>query len=574
MRKLICLSILFITLSFLLPGCRKETKRLAPFGWEAIGEPMDSLVLELQWFLCRNRMDYTGPDDSVARRLEVLREAAAHPKAHPEAKARVKFFEAIHKSRKFKSDTLYAAAFNEAKTLSDSLHYPFLTRRVNLLIWLKPPITYDKRLYENLDKATRYISESCDTFVLAQTLLCKAHFYAVIRDLDMATSTAMKADSLYMHLGLTGYSYECKSLIIGFALRSEDFSKADTLARWMEMHDNQAIFSLRALFYLNRYSQLSHDESDLMLARKLSVRDTLTPYGRLAAAPVFLVSAMNSAEHGNFATAAVYDSIGMHFLGKTDPSVYLDFSPVFRQRAKYLEIIGERDSAYNWLSHALDVNEQLMQSKDFSGALKSAIKQYQAEKEIEEQRASSRRTLWLVLAGAVLIILFGTGAVIYWRRRQQRKLKSVQEQLRFEEAQRKVLAMEIAIEEGQALLGNIGREMSQMASEGHLSAEGAARLRSSIKVHTGAGEERENFIETFTKLHPEFATRLKEIAPTMTDSDIRMASYVALGLDTRHISRILSIRPESVKQARWRLRQKLNLASGASLDTYLADLLK
>lgn len=39
-----------------------------------------------------------------------------------------------------------------------------------------------------------------------------------------------------------------------------------------------------------------------------------------------------------------------------------------------------------------------------------------------------------------------------------------------------------------------------------------------------------------------------------------------MGLDNNKISRLMMIRPESVKQARWRLRLKMGLDKGESLD--------
>lgn len=37
-------------------------------------------------------------------------------------------------------------------------------------------------------------------------------------------------------------------------------------------------------------------------------------------------------------------------------------------------------------------------------------------------------------------------------------------------------------------------------------------------------------------------------------------------MESKHIARVMSIRPESVKQARWRLRGKMGLGPDDSLD--------
>lgn len=78
-----------------------------------------------------------------------------------------------------------------------------------------------------------------------------------------------------------------------------------------------------------------------------------------------------------------------------------------------------------------------------------------------------------------------------------------------------------------------------------------------------------------TAINPEFNKRLKEAYPDMTTADLKLAAFIAVGLDTKHISRILTIRPESVKQGRWRLRTKMGLAKSDLLEevirTYLSS---
>ena len=53
---------------------------------------------------------------------------------------------------------------------------------------------------------------------------------------------------------------------------------------------------------------------------------------------------------------------------------------------------------------------------------------------------------------------------------------------------------------------------------------------------------------------------------------MRLASYLVTGMDNKMIASTMGIRPESVKQARWRLRSKLALEKGASLEEALRKL--
>jgi len=51
--------------------------------------------------------------------------------------------------------------------------------------------------------------------------------------------------------------------------------------------------------------------------------------------------------------------------------------------------------------------------------------------------------------------------------------------------------------------------------------------------------------------------------------DLKLAAFSALNLDIKQIARILGIKPESVKQSRWRLRRKLGLTPEQNLDETL-----
>ena len=52
----------------------------------------------------------------------------------------------------------------------------------------------------------------------------------------------------------------------------------------------------------------------------------------------------------------------------------------------------------------------------------------------------------------------------------------------------------------------------------------------------------------------------------MSDTYVKLATYIYMGLDNNKIARLLVIRPESVKQARWRLRKMMGLDKDVSLD--------
>ena len=78
----------------------------------------------------------------------------------------------------------------------------------------------------------------------------------------------------------------------------------------------------------------------------------------------------------------------------------------------------------------------------------------------------------------------------------------------------------------------------------------------------------------FDEINPEFVDRLRRNYPALTPSEVRLASLVYLGLDTKHIARLLSIAPDSVKKTRQRLRAKLAISPDTDLHDFLSAIMR
>ena len=76
----------------------------------------------------------------------------------------------------------------------------------------------------------------------------------------------------------------------------------------------------------------------------------------------------------------------------------------------------------------------------------------------------------------------------------------------------------------------------------------------------------------FADINPEYASRLSERFPDLTPAETRLACLIYVGLDTKHIARLLNIMPDSVKKARQRLRAKMHLAPTDSIIDILRQI--
>lgn len=83
----------------------------------------------------------------------------------------------------------------------------------------------------------------------------------------------------------------------------------------------------------------------------------------------------------------------------------------------------------------------------------------------------------------------------------------------------------------------------------------------------------DNFLTLFSKQYPLFISRLREMSPRISDTALRLAGYIAIGLSTKEIAELMNVRPESVRQAKWRLRKTLGRDSEEDLFPLLSSLL-
>lgn len=85
-------------------------------------------------------------------------------------------------------------------------------------------------------------------------------------------------------------------------------------------------------------------------------------------------------------------------------------------------------------------------------------------------------------------------------------------------------------------------------------------------------EDWEAFKQLYTRVHPRFMLRMKELYASITQAELRLAALITLQLSSKEIATILGISAESVKKARQRLRRKMELSPEQELDEVLSQI--
>ena len=74
----------------------------------------------------------------------------------------------------------------------------------------------------------------------------------------------------------------------------------------------------------------------------------------------------------------------------------------------------------------------------------------------------------------------------------------------------------------------------------------------------------------FSQVYTKFYKRLNKVAK-LSQTDLRLASYIKMNHTNNEISRISGISMRSVESQRYRLSKKLNLDQGQDLNRYILE---
>ncbi|MFW5544667.1 MAG: helix-turn-helix transcriptional regulator, partial [Prevotella sp.] len=95
------------------------------------------------------------------------------------------------------------------------------------------------------------------------------------------------------------------------------------------------------------------------------------------------------------------------------------------------------------------------------------------------------------------------------------------------------------------------------------------QVNNAIKSSLQNDDEWSRFKFHFDAVHPGFFVKLKEMCQDLTENDLRLCAYISIGLRAKEIAEMLNVTPDSVNTNRYRLRKKLRLGRGESLDALI-----
>lgn len=507
-------------------GCSRTSPLLTPTGWEKLGEPYDSLTRALEI-----GMAFDLPDDSVVLLSHWFADRALKGADDPRIIARAHYWLA-RAARRIGDESTARQEFAKAVAGKPTSETDYMLRRI---AWHNgdPDSLSRNDLYRFYREETDYYGQRRDAVMLFSRYM---DLFMLMRDIGYEaremeylrlSDSCINVIEQWRKIEGPHFNTACRLIDAGDTIGAREIC-----VRLSKEKKVLADPPLRALAMYNLYV-VNHDTIALKDSYSILKDEERDPFVLFPIVCAHL--AQEALNKGRLKDAQAY-------IGEMDPHLEeLGLSGnllvALRAKARVMERVGSPSEAAKALREYAETADSIQELQTRQDVIDtetlSEIRKY--ERMIATDRKAHRKVvIWIIITAFFIAVV---GAVMILRRIKvhRRKLRAVEEHLG--ESERRELAIRIMAEKQ-------GQEL----------------------------EELEAFEDLFSRIRPEFIDRLRQRCPRLGNSSIRVACYIVMGLDTKEIADTMNVRPESVKQTRWRLRKALKVPPEMNLQTFLVSL--
>lgn len=556
MKMLYVLSLVFL----LAVSCVNRPQRLEPFRWEAVSEPFDSVMTDLEYGF----YDYI-PVESLGRYVAQLESISAMPSSHELLRIRSMYW----KGRLLQRMSLVDSAMSVVKNAleeTDSARHRYEFFRLRALMRLLGPVR-DAQSYRDIDEESRYYAGIGDLPMVASTYINMGTILYNIGEMDKGLEYIEKADQLNRELGFDKQVSRNAINHANILFRKGHREKGEAmLLGLLGMPDINSDSVVVNLVKRNLYV---HTRDVEWLKEAYKDVESVESRRNLQGLYQMLLS-RHYDENGYGDSAAYYSRLAMRNFDYVEDYGYKGM--IMQAYAFTMEKEGKIDSALVYQKRYIEYSDSDMMRMQQAEVLRMAnLREVSLAMARVNERTQRMRFDFL---GLLFVVVMGASVIYFmlYRRQKRHQIASRDSRLEMEKSRRHLLAVMLAMEEKNNLFKSMKDEIERMRKDGTIGAQEAMNIETSIKLHLTGEEEWDTFQRLFETVDPGFVERLHKAYPSLSDSYVKLATYIYMGLDNNKIARLLVIRPESVKQARWRLRRMMGLGKDESLDEAIRSL--
>lgn len=550
--------ILTLILSLLiLTGACNHKQTLEPHKWLPAGGEFDTLTLRLE-----SDFYNFSPTDSVRHKI-IRMEKLVDNKLK---ESRYFYWKAILYGRLKQKDSAFRY-FRKALEINDSSahYYDYLRFKKSLLV--ASDTTKNIHLYLFLTKCLQYAIDTGDNVLYASAAIEMGNLFLSIGFYERAITYYHTADSLNSLLGFE--KHVAKNHINHASALNMTGKNKESTRMLKNLLENPFILEdskTRNLVYRNLYSNTG-DTNYLQIAyREIQEDDQMAHLRGFYSAVLSL---------GHFHTGNLKAGIRYARMALNDVPYVTDYnhrSAIYLAQSISQQTQGNLDSALFFRMRAEETADSQMKINQSIEVMRISSIHEIRQLETEQGQRQKKRNITIIIAGVLVILLAAIGFLLLNRRVLRHRISAMRTEIELEKTRRKIMASAVTIDEKDHLLEELRQHLSDLRRNHLIEEQDARRLETTIKSHLANHESEATFQDMFDTVNPKFTDRLRELCPDIADSYVKIACYILMDLDNKQIARLMMIKPESVRQARWRLGKKLNLRDDDDLTEKLRSL--
>lgn len=464
-----------------------------------------------------------------------------------------------------------AVKIEEGIAIQDSVRYPYARLKMRYLqaivdLHLKKDIG---KSYKALEEVSVGFEKIGDTISLAETYNAMARVLREAGETAEGNGYIEKAQKLYEEAGLRIYALKNR---LNIAVAYYEAGDRASCCRILSALRKDSVTRSDIRFYnsvlLNIYIYCG-DTSALDEAYSQISDFELRWPGRQT--ELEIMKARFFIETGQVDSSDFHSWKAMTLVPSINDTILIEM--VYDVRCMVHSMARRNDSAFE----ALIMKDRLTRAR-VSGAMASSVRKGRMAAEIASVKESSRlhderqRLLFIIILMSVCVVALGV-ILIMVRRVGRMRLREARHYLEASRRSSQLAVASCALREKENLVEEIRGIITDASKEERMPEEISRKLDNSLRIYFDTNEEWDNLRMLYDSLPVGFDDAVRKRSPEISDSLVRMAAYIACGLTTKQIARLLRIQPDSVKKSRWRLRTRPGLSPSETLEDALQSII-
>lgn len=191
--------------------------------------------------------------------------------------------------------------------------------------------------------------------------------------------------------------------------------------------------------------------------------------------------------------------------------------------------------------------------------------------EVDRFQAEAHKRSMLQVGIGVLVVVFVFSVLAVWlvKTRRIAEMKRQIADVELMRRQDKLILSAMSIESKEKVIATLAENIDSLRQNRRIGEMEAMKIKGQLSAVTQPDTDLDDLRRLRENLNPEFELRLKADYPDLTEHDLRLACLIGVGLTNKQIAERFAISHASVNTARYRLRMRIGLEKGESLEDFL-----